>query len=524
MTAYIIPGPFPMISILKSTILSLPKGNDLAGEINRLLTDNCNFNIGNMNNDDTTSIICFGPGSNINSINYEDLIGYFEIKTNNNFPGQSELYTVCRFIKNYKYQGRGYMEKCLRQFLESFKNMNQDVMWLGVILDNTDNINIKQSLTASEIKAMDTKRFHSAIKMYARLGFDSPQLSNRTLFGDDPGFTFIEMFLNFDDEQEDFDEISETRLRSIQKENTPTKRQVNYISDDKIVPSDIVENIVEECLRLRDDYLNSEEKCKVTVYLSKNVCDKLQSYLWLDQEVAGSLYVTQYITNPDDPDDPKKYAQLGISQSKMEIAVDPPCGVFIPMESNFSFHTHPFNCYYLANCIIGWPSGDDFGSYTSNINQYINFLVSAEGIYCIHLHPDFFSYLDNQSIGMRKLLAGKITVYMRRIEDQRSLTCPIKKQQTLFKHDGQINLEIINYIRKDIGYQSQVNQYLELIKKIRITDIVDTGDDLDFTMFIVNLHIWEKIEEYDGLLEETQYREKYCGLPIQDQFIPDIII
>lgn len=131
--------------------------------------------------------------------------------------------------------------------------------------------------------------------------------------------------------------------------------------------------------------------CKLKVFFPKTLANTLTSYLSEPSEVGGKICITRYAQDSEGAD----VAVLGFNTSELVPGNQDSFTVNIPPDkvSPFSFHTHPDACYTSYGCFLGWPSGPDIafvvGNYLENRDVLAHFVVSSEGIWVIHLRPQF---------------------------------------------------------------------------------------------------------------------------------------
>jgi hypothetical protein len=521
----IINGKFTIFYIKKNLIGSLPNGIQMINHISKMLNINCNWSIGDLS-DDTTSALCFYKESNDEiDLLSANLSGYFEIKQNSSseYEGTSELYNVCRF-KTVHSNGKRFIEYFIRMFLNYFKTTNpkQRTIWLGVALDTKSHIIARNSIeTKTDIVTIDSYRFLSNVKLYARLGFNNPVLANRSLYKKNIGFPIIDMRLEFDELQGNINNLM-TDNDDYANTNYTKKIDINYIHENEfgssdsidvlinnnpIVPQYIITEVTIKAVQLRNDYISAEKKGVIYIYLGMGLCQRLYEYLRKDREVGGPLYVSTYINNPIDPN--LQCVQVGIKENEIIEATDAHlCNVIYYPTTPWAFHTHPYTCYSKANSISGWPSGLDYDSYVSFYNVYLNFVPAAEGIFIVHLTPEFKNYLSLSNESTKTLLKKGINSYMVKMEMHR-IAPENKEYEYNFIKNNLIDIPIIVKTISDPSYQQLIYDYINIINNLFLHEVsneINNISTFDCIMFNITLQSWEYIKHNNGIYYKTLYK------------------
>jgi len=133
---------------------------------------------------------------------------------------------------------------------------------------------------------------------------------------------------------------------------------------------------------------------KLTTLFPKSLADQMASYLNKPFEIGGKIGIRKYIETPIG-----KVAVLECKKSDIvegegvDLDGRGTYSVAIPSElvSPLSFHSHP-DIGYKQSFLL-WPSGSDITAITSgylnNTDILAHFVISSEGIWVVHLKPQF---------------------------------------------------------------------------------------------------------------------------------------
>jgi hypothetical protein len=127
------------------------------------------------------------------------------------------------------------------------------------------------------------------------------------------------------------------------------------------------------------------ERAVLKVKFLKNMASLFSTYIHKPFEVSGKISIKSY--------DDNKVATLAFD--KFTLIEGNKDNFVTPLAKNapLSFHTHPDVCYMEFGCFIGWPSGQDMKvipyRYLMNDDILAHFVISAEGIWVMHLSYDF---------------------------------------------------------------------------------------------------------------------------------------
>jgi hypothetical protein len=123
---------------------------------------------------------------------------------------------------------------------------------------------------------------------------------------------------------------------------------------------------------------------KLQVFIPKIVATTLSRLISEVNEAAGNLSIVKYLEGGA--------ALIGLSSENINMGTVG--AVHIPEAySPLVFHTHPDHVTREFKAFISWPSGQDMMtiamSYLQFRNQLAHFVVSPEGLWVVHLTPEF---------------------------------------------------------------------------------------------------------------------------------------
>jgi hypothetical protein len=162
----------------------------------------------------------------------------------------------------------------------------------------------------------------------------------------------------------------------------------NRVIDMKIVPGSKPADTLNTVMNIAQQ---APLTCKIKVNFPKTLASTLMSYLSRPHEVGGKICITRYGKDPQGDD----VAILGFNTNQLILGDPTSHMVEIPADQQapFSFHTHPDVCYTDNQCFIGWPSSADVylmvAYYLRNVDILAQFVASSEGIWVIHMRPQF---------------------------------------------------------------------------------------------------------------------------------------
>lgn len=245
--------------------------------------------------------------------------------------------------------------------------------------------------------------------------------------------------------------------------------------------------------------------CRSKVFFPKTLADTLSSYLSEPIEVGGKICITRYAKDNQGGD----IAVLGFNTSEIIQGNKDSFTVDIPPDksSPFSFHTHPDTCYTSFGCFLGWPSGPDISfvvtSFLQNNNILAHFVVSSEGLWVIHLRPQF-----------QKLLYELKNQFS--TEDcQRKLEEFIR--QSFIFLEGQRRYEIIAPLER----AETREKFLDISTKLKISDFKGTDVEVacapfvreDALLFDLRLIKWKAFNSNRAIMEFSYIVDPVGGLP-----------
>lgn len=127
----------------------------------------------------------------------------------------------------------------------------------------------------------------------------------------------------------------------------------------------------------------------LNMFIPKVVATTLSKCLKEINEASGNLSIVKYIDGT---------AIIGINSDNIQSGTEG--AVNLPDKySPFVFHTHPDHITREFKAFISWPSGQDMMVVTLSFlkfrNQLVHFIPSPEGLWTIHVTPEFQKLLIN---------------------------------------------------------------------------------------------------------------------------------
>ena len=234
--------------------------------------------------------------------------------------------------------------------------------------------------------------------------------------------------------------------------------------------------------------------CNLKVDFPKTLADTFMSYLTEPKEVGGKICISRYYRDSEGAD----VAVLGFNTDELVSGKDGSFAVDIPPDkvSPFSFHTHPDVCYTSFGCFMGWPSGPDIGfvvhNYLQNRDILAHFVVSSEGIWVIHLRPQFQKLLYD----LKNHVPGPETHYLTTQNCQVKLVEFVNKSFVFL--EGQRKYELIRPTERSQARK----KFIETSQKLKISDYTGTEveaacapfvkeDVLFFDIFLIKWNVFE---------------------------------
>jgi hypothetical protein len=217
---------------------------------------------------------------------------------------------------------------------------------------------------------------------------------------------------------------------------------------------------------------------RLQVFLPKIVATTLSRLISEVNEAAGNLSIVKYLENGT--------ALIGLSSENINTGIVG--GVHIPdAYSPLVFHTHPDHVTREFKAFISWPSGQDMMSiamsYLQFRDQLAHFIASPEGLWVVHVTPEF-----------QKLLISLRTTNA--YECSKAMMDAIFHVFTTFESPRlAANVEALD------RYYTSV-QYLEITKTYKlsnlVTDVPSLGDSckkdvyVDAKLFDIELIKWKR--------------------------------
>lgn len=126
----------------------------------------------------------------------------------------------------------------------------------------------------------------------------------------------------------------------------------------------------------------------LNIFIPKVVATTLSKCLKEINEASGNLSIVKYMEN--------SIALMGLNSDNIKSGAEG--SVDLPDKySPFVFHTHPDHITREFKAFISWPSGQDMMvvalSYLQFRDQLVHFVVSPEGLWTIHVTPEFQTLL-----------------------------------------------------------------------------------------------------------------------------------
>lgn len=245
--------------------------------------------------------------------------------------------------------------------------------------------------------------------------------------------------------------------------------------------------------------------CDLKAFFPKTLADTLMSYLTEPNEVGGKICITRYAKDSEGID----VAVLGFNTSELVPGNADSFSVNIPPDkvAPLSFHTHPDVCYTSFGCFLGWPSAPDIrfvvANYLQNRDVLAHFVISSEGIWVIHLRPQF-----------QRLLFELKNQYSTQ-ECQEKLVDFINRSFVFL--EGQRKYEMI-----PPAYRAEVRKkFIDTSKSLRISDYRATEVEAacapfvreDALLFDIYLIKWNTFESNKVIMSFSYILDPLGGLP-----------
>jgi len=272
--------------------------------------------------------------------------------------------------------------------------------------------------------------------------------------------------------------------------------------DMKLIP---MPNYIDTLNRVMNIAQSAPFMCKFKTFFPKTLANTLVSYLSEPGEVGGKICITRYTKDSEGSD----VAVLGFNTSELIMGNMNSFTVSLPLDkvAPFSFHTHPDVCYTTLGCFLGWPSGPDIsmvvGNYLENRDILAHFVVSSEGIWVIHLRPQFqrllFELKNNYST---KYCQEKLVEFIRK---------------SFIFLEGQRRFEMISPAdRADTR-----RKFIDISKSLKISDYKGTDVEIvcspfikeDALLFDIDLIKWKTFESNKVIMTFSYIIDPAGGLP-----------
>lgn len=378
------------------------------------------------------------------------------------FTGWVEIYDLCTLKEARK---KGYAKQVIENTL--FLLDADEKAWLGIDISNP--------------------QFENIAQFYAKMGFDSPYISNTTPNGKLVNLVFVGMTYN----------------------KVPHNNEA------------VFQNI----MNVRKKYLSEKGVCQVNIFIPISTCQTLQSYITKDTEYGGILQkVGEEMLNNH------KFSILDYPpDSEVKGQNKPLYAVDTPVDGPFNWHSHPEVCYRDVNylCFIAWPSGQDMAATVFNYDYgvRIHFVVTIEGIYAVQMTIPFVQAWEQiQNVSCRDAIIYGIGKEFGESEKYRSILWlkPDKKItgqdiQELFKETQSKYDTFFSYLQvaNTLTFEDLVNSvdaYTPTYGEYLQNCINQAGITENFTLFQVNFMPWNSIAKtgFVSLLNYTTTREKGC--------------
>lgn len=219
----------------------------------------------------------------------------------------------------------------------------------------------------------------------------------------------------------------------------------------------------------------------LNIFIPKVVANTLSKCIKEINEASGILSIVKYIENG--------VALIGLNSDNINSGDEG--SVSLPDKySPLVFHTHPDHITREFKAFISWPSGQDMMvvalSFLQFRDQLVHFVASPEGLWSIHITPEFQKLLVQ--------LRTKNSLFC-----SQNLLAAIHKVFTKFENP-RLSLEIEAINRYNIG-----NQYLTATKNYKLSNLFADVPELhqicksdisqDSRLFNVSLIKWKRFSE-----------------------------
>ena len=282
----------------------------------------------------------------------------------------------------------------------------------------------------------------------------------------------------------------------------PTPNPNNRTIDMKLMPSS---NYIDIFNKVMNIVQSSPFLCKLKAFFPKTLANTLISYLSKPTEVGGKICITRYAQDSEGAD----IAVLGFNTSELVPGNKDLFTVNIPPDkvAPLSFHTHPDVCYTSYGCFLGWPSGPDIAfvvsNYLQNRDVLAHFVISSEGIWVIHLRPQF------------QMLLYELKNQYSTQQCQEKLVDFIKRSFIFL--EGQRRYEMISPADR----AETRKKFIDTSKNLKISDYKGTEVALmcspyvreDALLFDIDLIKWKTFESNKVIISFSYIVDPIGGLP-----------
>jgi hypothetical protein len=336
-----------------------------------------------------------------------------------------------------------FMVNSLRMGLEYVKNNR---IWVGCPLNNT------------------LEQFTKMIDIYTKVGFMDPQICTIDISANMKNDPFISM------DRYPYD---------------PNRMEISKTSTRK------------SAIALYNLFNNNARNNQSSLFIDIPDMEFLSSLLTKHDEEVGYEFNETLVNN-------MYHLQLNkatMKNASMRQNIDP-CITDTPVNTAFNGHTHPVECYYINNCVLGWFSGQDVYGYVIS-NRLVNFLVSVEGCYTLQLTSDFYKYLSTIGQTARAKIATSVSNITTNIQNERMQTCsPVFLNKNFKDTHGNIDIALINDLLGFKEYTDKAEIFINYMNNATLKQYV-TNSKYDCKMFMVTLTPWPDIHADGGL--KTQF-------------------
>ena len=225
----------------------------------------------------------------------------------------------------------------------------------------------------------------------------------------------------------------------------------------------------------------------VSWYIPKETIEKTligtktnKGLLYLNNESAGKI---KFINDSCFVNDKNDKVCNKIMKNELEYKKGNADSVRTPL-SIVNFHTHPLSCYIAAECVWGWPSGEDLAVCLdfANNNNLTHIIFAVEGTYVIDVNKDLlYNYLK-----LNKLLLRRTK---KNVEEMFKLTHKHRMFYNDDDPDTSLEYEFDNVFLLPIGLTPQKNilySWLNLVNNLTLTKFLKPAVELPERSIIIS--------------------------------------